>query len=79
MTWVWILFAALAVLGGLRYIQRIGSMRSSGSPPVDDDALRRIVEDGSLSTEEDEPLDLEEAARAEEEFWNETWDEPDER
>jgi hypothetical protein len=50
---------------------------------VDDDALRRIMEHGTLSTgrydeDDDEPLDPEKAARAEEEFWAESWDEPEE-
>ena len=79
MFWFWIFLALLAGLAGLRYLQRIRSARSSGAPPVvDDEALRRILEEGSLTTEEDEPLDLEEAARAEEEFWSQSWDEPEE-
>jgi hypothetical protein len=45
---------------------------------VDDDALRRILETGSLPGEDDDPLDMDAAARAEEEFWRESWDEPEE-
>jgi hypothetical protein len=51
---------------------------------VDDDALRRIMQHGTLSTggrddeDDDEPLDPDKAARAEEEFWAESWDEPEE-
>lgn len=79
MFWFWTFLAVLAGLAGLRYLQRIRSARSSGSRPVvDDEALRRILEEGTLTTEEDEPLDLKEAARAEEEFWAESWDEPEE-
>ncbi|HEV2149908.1 MAG TPA: hypothetical protein VGR37_21095 [Longimicrobiaceae bacterium] len=80
MTWFWILSGALAGLAGLRYVGRIRAMRaSSGVPRVDDDALRRILAEGTLAAEDgDEPLDLEEAARAEEEFWSESWDEPEE-
>ncbi|HEX2093971.1 MAG TPA: hypothetical protein VHG28_16330 [Longimicrobiaceae bacterium] len=79
MTWIWILLTALTGVAGLRYAVRIRAARSSsGVPTVDDDALRRILEEGSLGMEEDEPLDLEEAARAEEEFWAESWDEPEE-
>jgi hypothetical protein len=45
---------------------------------VDDDALRQLLETGSFEPDEDEPLDLDAAARAEEEFWSESWDEPEE-
>lgn len=82
MTWLWISMAALAGVAGLRYLARLRSVRPpGGSPRVDDEALRRILEEGTLSTgeeEDDEPLDLEAAARAEEEFWDESWDEPEE-
>ncbi len=79
MNWFWILLTALAGAAGLRYLTRLRA--ASGRPfAVDDDAVRRILEDGTLETddEDDEPLDLEEAARAEEEFWAESWDEPEE-
>lgn len=82
MSWFWIFLAVLAALAGLRYLRRLRSARSALGPPrVDDDALRRILATGTLSTggdDDDEPLDLEKAARAEEEFWEESWDEPDE-
>lgn len=80
MTWIWIVFGALLGMAGFRYRSRLRAARRPGSSPrVDDDALRRILEEGTLPAEdEDEPLDLEEAARAEEEFWNESWDEPEE-
>ncbi|HET8655468.1 MAG TPA: hypothetical protein VFL93_08115 [Longimicrobiaceae bacterium] len=78
MTWLWILFGVLAVLAGARYRVHLHSSRSRG-PRVDDDAVRRILDEGTLVTpDEDEPLDLDEAARAEEEFWSESWDEPEE-
>lgn len=79
MTWIWTLFALLLVAAGLRYVLRLRSARPPGGPPVvDDDALRRILEEGTLTTEEEEPLDLDEIARAEEDFWAESWDEPEE-
>lgn len=81
MTWIWILFGALAGLAGFRYRSRLRSQRRPGSPPtVDDEALRRILQEGTLPgrEEEDEPLDLEEVSRAEEEFWRDSWDEPEE-
>jgi len=79
MNWLWILFGALTGAAGLRYLARLrGSRSPGGTPVVDDEALRRILEEGTLGTDEDEPLDLDEAARAEEEFWAESWDEPEE-
>lgn len=84
MTWLWIFLALLAGAAGLRYLARLRSATRPGAPPrVDDDALRRILEHGTLSTggdedDDDEPLDPREAARAEEEFWAESWDEPEE-
>jgi hypothetical protein len=80
--WMWIVLAALVGFAGLRYRRRLRPMRSgSGIPPrVDDAAMRSIVRDGTLAAhdDEDEPLDPDEIARAEDEFWNEPWDEPEE-
>jgi hypothetical protein len=42
---------------------------------LSDDAVRQIETTGSLSV--DEPLDLADIARQEGEFWDETWDEPE--
>jgi hypothetical protein len=75
----WILLAGLACIAGIRYWRRMHSARGAGgSPHVDDEALRRILETGSLPGEDDDPLDMDAAARAEEEFWRESWDEPEE-
>ena len=75
MTWIWIAFALLIAALGLR--RRAAS--APAAPRVDDDAIRRIMEDGTLALhDDDEPLDVEEAARAEEEFFDESWDEPEE-
>lgn len=43
---------------------------------VDDHAIDRIIEDGELWVEDDEPLDLDEIDEEEERFWSESWDEP---
>lgn len=79
MTLFWTFLTVLAGAAGVRYLARLHAARASRGRVVDDDAVRRILEEGTLTTDEDdEPLDLEEAARAEEEFWAESWDEPDE-
>ena len=79
MSWIWIVLAALALLAGFRYLARLrATRRSAGSPAVDDDAVRRILETGVIDADDEEALDLDQAARAEEEFWDESWDEPEE-
>ena len=53
------------------------------APPTDgwltDDMVQQIIDLGVLSERQvpEEALDLEEAAREEERFWSETWDEPE--
>jgi hypothetical protein len=77
--WLWILLSVLACIAGLRHWRWGRAARSSsGAPRVDDEALRQILETGSLPGDDDEPLDMDEVARAEEEFWGESWDEPEE-
>lgn len=78
MTWLWMALGALAAIAGLRYRARLRAGRGGGPPRVDDEAVRRIMEEGRLHSGDDEPLDMREAARAEEEFWNQPWDEPEE-
>lgn len=79
MSTLWIALAALvAAVGIARRARMLRDRRESGAA-LDDQAIRRIVEEGSLPYDpDDEPLDLEEAARAEEEFWSEEWDDPEE-
>lgn len=78
MTWVWILLAALVAVAAARYRRRLDRRRSAGAPSVDDAAIRRIVDEGRIEADDDEPLDLDEIERQEAEFWNESWDEPEE-
>jgi hypothetical protein len=79
MAWLSTALAALAALAGVRYLWRLRAGRESGGVPrVDDAALQRILATGSLPAEEPDALDMDAAARAEEEFWGESWDEPEE-
>jgi hypothetical protein len=72
------LFAAVAVLVAVvGLVRRALIPRSGAGPRVDDDAVRRILHSGTLGADE-EPLDMEAAARAEEAFFDEPWDEPEE-
>lgn len=82
MTWIYAFISVLAVVAGVRYYRRISAARSSwrgGPPRVDDAAIRGILAEGRISApEQDDPLDPDEIARAEQEFWDEPWDEPEE-
>jgi hypothetical protein len=78
MTWFPVALAAIAAIAGVRYLVRLHAARAEELPPrVDDDAIRQILERGTLSTGP-EALDMGEIARAEEDFWAESWDEPEE-
>lgn len=77
MSVIWSVLAILVALAGLRYRQRLQDTREeTDSSAIDDEAIDRIIADGKLATTDD--LDLDAAAEAEDEFWNEYWDEPDE-
>lgn len=73
----WLLLATLVVVAG-RSIRARARPSASAPPPVDDAVLERILTDGVVTTDEDEPLDLQEIEEEEERFWSESWDEPDE-
>lgn len=76
---IWILMAAAVVYAAVRAQARLREVRPPARPPrIDDEALRRILEEGTLTVPDEEPLDMEEASEAEEDFWSESWDEPEE-
>jgi hypothetical protein len=70
----------LVLASGIRLRSRVRRRLAprSGSPRVDDQAVRAIIERGVLVTDEDEPLDLGEIEEEERRFWSSGWDEPDE-
>lgn len=72
----WIILAALVILAGMRLWSRVKRDTGSGVRPLTDEEIRRLEEGGSI--EIDPPTDLDEVAEAEERFWGEGWDEPDE-
>ncbi len=47
-------------------------------PRLEEDDIRRIEEEGSLLTDDPEPLDLKRINQEEDEFWRETWDDAEE-
>lgn len=79
MTLLWTLLGVLVVVAGLAYRIRIRAIRRQAwSGGIDDEGVRRILEEGRFSQEDAEKLDLKEIAEAEEEFWDESWDAPEE-
>lgn len=74
---IWGGLAVLAVVGGAVVRRKLGASLERAEQALDDDAIRRIVETGSLTVDQDPPLDLEEIEEEEERFWSETWDEPE--
>jgi len=75
--------ALLVLVAGVRArSSRRAAVSGTDSPRVTDDLIRRIERGEPIgahrSGDDDEALDLAEIADAEQEFWDETWDEPDE-
>lgn len=75
--WIWIALAVLVAVVAVRRLLHRRARRNRGVV-IDDAAIDRILREGRLSAGDDEPLDEAEIARAEEEFWEESWDEPEE-
>lgn len=77
-----LLLGALVLAAGVRYVVHLrAERRRRAAAPLDDAAIREIERTGRLEgrdTADDAPLDLDEIAAAEEEFWAEGWDEPEE-
>ena len=82
LTLFWLLFLAvllmLVVASGISVRSRLRQRVGRRGPRVDDDAVRRILETGRLTTDEDAPLDLREIDDEERRFWSESWEDPDE-
>ena len=71
------LFAVLAVLVAVAGWEARRRLRRRTRPGVTDDIVRRIETVGWVDAEDVEPVDLEQARREEDEFWAQTWDEPE--
>ena len=61
----------------LRSAAQVG-LRTFALPVVDDEALDAILITGTLTADEDEPLDIGEIDEEERKFWSNSWDEPEE-
>ena len=74
----WTTITILVMAAALRMYMRRKELFSSDVPVLDENAIQTILEIGEISTDEDEPLDLEEIDEEEERFWRESWVEPEE-
>lgn len=70
-----LLLALLVVIAAVLAHRRL-RYPSEPEPRLSDDMIRQIEQQGYI--ELDEPLDLKRIRAEEEEFWRETWDEPEE-
>lgn len=75
----WLDFLSGIALGAVivwAFLQRRRHLRERiENEGLDDTAVERIIREGRLEVDDPGPLDLEEIARAEEEFWkSEPWD-----
>lgn len=75
---VWVGLGILAAVAWYSVRSRLRRSLRSQSVEVNDEAIVQILEDGVLATDEDDPLDLEHIRQEEENFWERTWDEPEE-
>ncbi|MCG8468577.1 MAG: hypothetical protein MJB57_10285 [Gemmatimonadetes bacterium] len=72
---LFLLFAVLVIVAGVSARRRVRETRES---VITDDIVRRIETIGRVDSADVEPLDIDEARVEEDEFWDRTWDEPDE-
>ena len=68
-------FAVLVGVAGWRIRHRLRHQTGSG---VTDEIVHQIETVGRVDAEDVEPVDLERARAEEDEFWAQTWDEPEE-
>ncbi|MCH7533262.1 MAG: hypothetical protein IIB36_16115 [Gemmatimonadetes bacterium] len=74
----WTGLVLLAFAAGISLRLRLREHLRPRIPVVDDEALDAILITGTLTADEDEPLDIREIDEEERKFWSESWDEPEE-
>lgn len=71
------LMAAVVLVGGFLMRSRVRRTVEGEDPMTDDPVLRDILAQQDRSSPDDPPLDEEEAREAEDRFWAEEWDRPE--
>jgi hypothetical protein len=77
-TTLFLVLAGIVLAGGLIARRRVRGAVKGDVPVVTDDVMRRILEEGAAGGEGHEPLDEDEIREAEDRFWDEEWDRPEE-
>ncbi|MCE2530918.1 hypothetical protein [Candidatus Palauibacter sp.] len=72
------IFMALAVLVAVTGWRLRSRLRRETRSGVTDEIVQRIETVGRVDAEDVEPVDLEAVRAEEDEFWAQTWDEPEE-
>ena len=73
--YLFVALAALVAVAGWRVRHRLRHRTRGG---VTDEVVHQIETLGRVDAEDVEPLDMERARAEEDEFWAQTWDEPEE-
>lgn len=73
--YLFVALAALVAVAGWRLRHRLRRQTRSG---VTDEVVRQIETVGRVDAEDVDPLDMERVRAEEDEFWAQTWDEPEE-
>ncbi|MCY3677737.1 MAG: hypothetical protein F4Z31_23075 [Gemmatimonadetes bacterium] len=73
--YLFVALAALVAVAGWRVRRRLRDQTRSG---VTDEVVHQIETLGRVDAEDIEPLDMERVRAEEDEFWGQTWDEPEE-
>jgi hypothetical protein len=71
------LLAALVVIGGVLMRGRVRRVVDSRDPMTDDPVLREILSQQDGEPDPAPPLDEDEIREAEDQFWEEEWDRPE--
>ncbi len=75
---VFFLMAVVVILGALLVRSRVRRRLEGRDPMTDDPVLRDILAQSDTGPEEEgEPLDEEEIREAEDQFWEQEWDQPE--
>ena len=75
--WISVIAVAVVIAGALTRRTILRTVRGE-EPIITDEVLRRVLEEGSVEhPDSEDSLDEEQIRQAEDEFWSESWDDPE--